>query len=122
MGCKEKHTPFGMLDEDTEQLHLIFGSSAKTSDFIVDGLYGWWEQLPHTEREAMSCLQIKADNGPQSNGRRTQFLKRMVELADHKGQAHSFAVLPAVSEPNTIRWSAAGASWKSTGMAQSWSM
>jgi len=83
MGCQEKHTPFGMLDEDTEQLHLVFGSSAKTSDFIVDGLYAWWERLPQTEREAMSCLQIKADNGPESNGRRTQFLKRMVEFADH---------------------------------------
>jgi hypothetical protein len=83
MGCKEKHTPFGMLDEDTEQLHLVFGSSAKTSDFIVDGLYAWWERLPQTEREAMSCLQIKADNGSESNGRRTQFLKRMVEFADH---------------------------------------
>jgi hypothetical protein len=83
MGCKEKHTPFGMLDEDAEQLHLIFGSSAKTSDFIVDGLYAWWERLPQTEREAMSCLQIKADNGSESNGRRTQFLKRIVEFADH---------------------------------------
>ena len=34
----------------------------------------------------MSCLQIKADNGSESNGRRTQFLKRMVELADHIGK------------------------------------
>jgi hypothetical protein len=60
MGCKEKHTPFGMLDEDTGQLHLIFGSSAKTSDFIVDGLYAWWEHLPHTERDAISCLKTQS--------------------------------------------------------------
>ena len=34
MGCREKYTPFGIVNEDT--LHLTFGSSAKTSDFIVD--------------------------------------------------------------------------------------
>jgi len=83
MGCDEKYTPFGVVNEDTGQLHLIFGSSAKTSDFIVDCLYSWWDdQAPH-ERNGFSRLQLKADNGPESNGRRTQFLKRMVEFADH---------------------------------------
>jgi hypothetical protein len=86
MGCQEKHTPFGRVDEDPGQLPLIFGSSAKTSDFIVDGLYHGWAHLPQTEREAMSRLQIKADNGPESNGRRTQFLKRRVEFADPIGK------------------------------------
>ena len=86
MGCHEKYTPLGILDEDEGQLHLWFGSSAKTSDFIVDGLYAWWERLPAVEREAFSMLQIKADNGPESSGRRTQFLSRMVEFADHIGK------------------------------------
>lgn len=86
MGCDEKYTPFGVVNEDTGHLHLTFGSSAKTSDFIVDCLYSWWdEQSPH-ERNGYSRLQIKADNGPESNGRRTQFLKRMVEFADHIGK------------------------------------
>lgn len=86
MGCDEKYTPFGVVNEDTGHLHLTFGSSAKTSDFIVDCLYAWWdEQSPH-ERNGYSRLQIKADNGPESNGRRTQFLKRMVEFADHIGK------------------------------------
>ena len=86
MGCDEKYTPFGVLDEDAGRLYLQFGSSSKTSDFIVDGLYAWWEQLPSAERDACSQLQIKADNGPESSGRRTQFLKRMVEFADHIGK------------------------------------
>lgn len=86
MGCKEKYTPFGIVNEDTGELHLAFGSSAKTSDFIVDGLYGWWEHQSPADRESLSLLQIKADNGPESNGRRTQFLKRMVEFADHIGK------------------------------------
>ncbi len=83
MGCQEKYTPFGVVDEDSGQLHLFFGNSAKTSDFIVDGLYDWWKHLPLQERQDFASLQIKADNGPESNGRRTQFLKRMVEFADH---------------------------------------
>ena len=86
MGCKEKYTPFGLVDEDGGPLDLAFGSSAKTSDFIVDSLYDWWERLPLEERQKFSRLQIKADNGPESNGRRTQFLKRMVAFADHIGK------------------------------------
>jgi len=86
MGCKEKYTPFGVVNEDTGQLHLAFGSFAKTSDFIVDCLYSWWEFQSPDERDALSLLQIKADNGPESNGRRTQFLKRMVDFADHIGK------------------------------------
>jgi hypothetical protein len=35
MGCQEKYTPFGLVDEDEGQLDLAFGSSAKTSDFIM---------------------------------------------------------------------------------------
>ena len=86
MGCQEKHTPFGLVDEDSGQMHIVFGSSAKTSDFIVDGLEVWWERLLPAEREGFSVLQIKADNGPESSGRRTQFLKRMVEFADLIGK------------------------------------
>jgi hypothetical protein len=86
MGCQEKHTPFGLVDEDGGQMHITFGSSAKTSDFIADGLEAWWERLPQPERDGFSLLQIKADNGPESSGRRTQFLKRMVAFADLIGK------------------------------------
>jgi hypothetical protein len=86
MGCRETYTPLGVVDQDAGRLHLIFGSSAKTSDFVVDGLYAWWSSLPLAQREATSLVQIKADNGPESNGRRTQFLKRMVQFADDIGK------------------------------------
>jgi hypothetical protein len=86
MGCQEKYTPFGIVNEDSGELHLTFGNSAKTSDFIVDALQAWWEQLPAQERAGTSLLQIKADNGPESNGRRTQFLHRMVQFADTIGK------------------------------------
>lgn len=86
MGCEEKYTPFGLVDEDSGRLYLAFGSSAKTSDFIVDGLYDGWDHLPLEDRNRFSRLQIKADNGPESSGRRTQFLKRMVAFADPVGK------------------------------------
>ena len=38
------------------------------------------------ERAAIPRIQIKADNGPESSGRRTQFLKRMVDFADATGR------------------------------------
>ncbi|MCM8597271.1 MAG: hypothetical protein NFW04_01220 [Candidatus Accumulibacter sp.] len=87
MGCEEKHTPFGVVHEAIDSLCLSFGSSAKTSDFIVDSLYAWWERQAPEVCARVTHLQLKADNGPESNGRRTQFLKRMVEFADHIGKS-----------------------------------
>jgi hypothetical protein len=86
MGCREKDTQFGIVNADTGALHLTFGRSAKTSDFIVDSLQAWWEQQPPAQRNRVALLQIKADNGPESNGRRTQLLKRMVAFADRIGK------------------------------------
>jgi hypothetical protein len=82
MGCKEKYVPCGIVDEDSAELHITFGSSSKTSDFIVDVLEAKWDTLDEQEKSATSLLQIKMDNGPESSGRRTQFLHRMVQFAD----------------------------------------
>ncbi|MCK7497506.1 MAG: hypothetical protein MZW92_47000 [Comamonadaceae bacterium] len=94
MGCERKHTPFGVVDEDSGQLHVSFGSSAKTSDFIVDSLYAWWQSQSPEVCARVTHLQIKADNGPESNGRRTQFLKRMVQFADHIGKSIRLLYFP----------------------------
>jgi len=83
MGCKEKHTPFGIVDEDTGELALTFGSSHKTSDFIVDSLLNWWENMPTESQANIAHIQLKVDNGPESSGIRTRFLQRMVEFADY---------------------------------------
>jgi len=82
MQCTGKHTPCGILDEDSGVLHIQFGSSAKTSDFIVDCLQAWWDRFSLEEQEAIPLIQIKMDNGPESSGVRTQFLKRILEWAD----------------------------------------
>ena len=82
MGCKEKYVPCGIVDEESGALTIIFGSSYKTSDFIVDTIEATWDAMDEHEKADTSLLQIKMDNGPESSGRRTQFLARMVQLAD----------------------------------------
>jgi hypothetical protein len=82
MGWEEKYVPCGIVDEDNGELHIIFGSSYKTSDFIVDTIAAKWNAMHEQEQGETSLIQIKMDNGPESSGRRTQFLSRMVQLAD----------------------------------------
>jgi Rhodopirellula transposase DDE domain len=86
MGCEEKYIPCGIVDEDSGQLHLYFGSSHKTSDFIVDTLQAWWNSLTLKQQQLTEQLQLKVDNGSESSGIRTQFLNRMVEFADQIGK------------------------------------
>jgi hypothetical protein len=86
LGCTEKHTPCGILDEDVGELYINFGSSYKTSDFIVDTLEAWWENLEPEQQQTTQLIQLKIDNGPESSGVRTQFLKRMVEFTEQIGK------------------------------------
>jgi hypothetical protein len=84
-GSTEHSIPCGILEEDTAQLHVTFGSSTKPSDFIVDTRTAWWQGLSRQEQGAIDQLQLKMDNGPESSGVRTQFLQRMVQLVDTLG-------------------------------------
>jgi Rhodopirellula transposase DDE domain len=86
LGLHEKSIPCGIVDEESGQLRLTFGSSYKTSDCIVDALEAWWAALETTKQVAMARLQITMDNGPESSGRRTQFLQRMVAFCDAIGK------------------------------------
>ena len=73
-------TPFGILLPQTGDNHLWFSQSKVTADFMVDRLE---EMVPRwKQRFGLRTLVINADNGPESNGRRTQWLKRLVELSD----------------------------------------
>ena len=82
MRCEEKYVPCGIVDEESGELALTLGSSYKTSDVIVDGIDAKWEAMDEHEKTETSLIQIKMDNGPESSGSRTQFLSRMVQLAD----------------------------------------
>ena len=103
MECQEKYIPCGIVDEDSGALHISFGSSYKTSDFIVDTVQQWWSTLNALEQQETQTIQIKVDNGPESSGVRTQFLKRIVALADEMGKSiHLLYYPPYHSKYNPI--------------------
>jgi transposase len=110
--AKEKRVPFGFLVLTTGALTLIFGLK-ETSDSWVDALKLWWEHVrdrfSHIKR-----LVVYLDNGPNNNGRRTQFLKRMVQFADWSGLEIRLVYYPPYhSKYNPVErcWSALERKW-----------
>jgi len=110
--AEEKLTPFGILMVASGALMLLFGSR-ETSDAWADALTLWWQQvrvdLGHVKR-----LVIYLDNGPKNSGRRTQFLKRMVQFADWSGLEIRLVYYPPYhSKYNRIErcWSSLEKKW-----------
>jgi hypothetical protein len=110
--AKAKLVPFGILRVASGALMIIFGAR-DTSDAWVDALKLWWLQvrggLGHVRR-----LVIYLDNGPKNSGRRTQFLKRMVQFADWSGLEIRLVYYPPYhSKYNPIErcWSALEKKW-----------
>ena len=91
---------------------LIFGLQ-ETSDSWVDAVQLWWnhvrDRFTHIKR-----LVIYLDNGPNNSGRRTQFLKRMVQFADWSGLEVRLVYYPPYhSKYNPVErcWSALERKW-----------
>jgi hypothetical protein len=110
--AKAKLVPFGILMVASGALLLLFGVR-ETSDAWVDALQRWWWQvrdgLGHIKR-----LVIDLDNGPKNSGRRTQFLKRMVQFADASGLEVRLVYYPPYhSKYNPVErcWSALEKKW-----------
>jgi Rhodopirellula transposase DDE domain len=117
LGLHEQYIPGGIVDEASGQLPITFGSSYKTSDFIMDALEAWWAALDETEQVAMARLQIKMANGPESSGRRTQFLQRMVAFCDVIGKPIQLVYYPPYhSKYNPIErcWGILAVHWNGT--------
>ncbi|WP_320045485.1 transposase [uncultured Desulfobacter sp.] len=71
--------PFGIFLPAHDESYIYFTESNATADFMVDCLEDLWPMLktrfkPHT-------IAINADNGPENNSRRSQFMKRLVNFA-----------------------------------------
>ena len=75
-----KLTPFGIFLPDQKELNLYFTSSKVTSDFIVDRLDQWW-QANRERYPKVRKLLLDLDNGPENHSRRSQFIYRLVLLA-----------------------------------------
>jgi hypothetical protein len=108
-------TPLGILMLATNALTIIFGNR-ETSDFWVDGLKLWWLQVKGA-LTSIRRLVIYLDNGPKNSGRRTQFLKRLIEFADWSGlQIRLVYYPPYHSKYNPIEhcWSSLEQKWGGT--------
>jgi transposase len=113
---KEKWVPFGVLMVVSGLLVLVFGNSAETSDFWADGLVLWWN-LVGAGYPTIKRLVIYLDNGPSSSGRRRQWLKRMVQLADWSGLEIRLVYYPPYhSKYNRVErcWSSLEKKWNGT--------
>ncbi len=110
--AKEKQVPFGILVMVTGALTLLFGSR-ETSDAWADALRMWWQNV-RASYGHIKRLVIYLDNGPKNSGRRTQFLKRMVQFADWSGLELRLVYYPPYhSKYNPIErcWSALEKKW-----------
>jgi transposase len=73
-------TPFGLFLPALDELDIVFTNSKVTADFIVDVLQDWWQR--HRERFGhVKRLVLNLDNGPENQGIRSQFLRRLVEFS-----------------------------------------
>lgn len=78
----EKLTPYGILLPDHDRTFLYFTSGPITSDFMVDCLCDCWSQVA-PDFPQVQTLVLLQDNGPENHSRRTQFIQRITQLADH---------------------------------------
>ena len=86
-------TPVGIFLPSCDELFVYGVTSKVTSDCLVDRLVDWWESVK--ERFAhITTLVINLDNGPESHSRRTQFMHRLVEFAQHSHLTIRLAYYP----------------------------
>lgn len=86
-------TPFGLWLPHQQDLFLYLTTSKVTSDFIVDTLQDWWQQVG-VHFPFVKTLQLDMDNGPENHSRRTQFIYRLIQLARHTGLTLELAYYP----------------------------
>jgi transposase len=110
--AKVKPVPYGLLMVATGALMLVFGAH-DTSDAWADALRMWWLRFG-PGLGSIKRLVLYLDNGPKNSGRRTQFLKRMVQFADWSGREIRLVYYPPYhSKYNPIErcWSALERKW-----------
>jgi hypothetical protein len=90
---EQKVTPFGLYLPEHDRLFLYILTSKVTSDAIMDCLCDVWEQIK-PEFPKVETLMLNLDNGPENQSRRTQFMKRLVDLSDSSGLGVSLCYYP----------------------------
>jgi Rhodopirellula transposase DDE domain len=86
-------TPVGILLPAFDELFLYGITSKVTSDCLVDCLVRWWEAV-RARFAHITILVINLDNGPENHSRRTQFMWRLLDFAQHYGLTVRLAYYP----------------------------
>ena len=108
--------PFGILNMNSDQLSIYMGQSAETSDFIIDCLTLWWQENQPLYSKFEEWV-IDLDGGSATRSNRTQFIKRMVKLAQKIGITIRLIYYPPYhSQYNPIErcWAALENYWNGT--------
>ena len=100
LATKAELAPVGILEVDNSALDLTLSSSAKTSDLLAAA---WAAGGSGAARRSLTPkeLAINADNGSESNGKRSQFLARLVRLADAHWLVNPANLLPRPTTAST---------------------
>jgi hypothetical protein len=75
-----KLTPFGIFRPQTSESDLFFTDSKVSSDFMADALEQWIQTRGEELKEVRKLI-LDLDNGPENSGLRSQWLFRLVLLA-----------------------------------------
>ena len=116
LGIKKKLVPFGILEVQSGEFTIVFGTSRETSDFIVECLELWWEERKASHGQIRELV-INLDNGPELASNRTQFIKRITEFADRYGlKIHLVYYPPYHSKYNPVErvWGILENHWNGT--------
>jgi hypothetical protein len=73
-------TPFGLFCPQTSASTLFFTDSKVSSDFMADCLEQWLQEQGEALKEVRQLV-LDLDNGPENSGQRSQWLFRLVLLA-----------------------------------------
>jgi len=116
LDIKEKLVPFGILEVQSGESTIVFGTSRETSDFLVDGLEMWWQERKDAHKNIRELV-VNLDNGPALASNRTQFIKRITEFADRFGlEIHLVYYPPYHSKYNPVErlWGILENHWNGT--------
>jgi len=115
MAAKEKLIPVGILEPQTGASFVAFGNDNKTSDLLADAIESWIDHNMDKLRAGdINRLLINADNGPECNSHRRQFMFRMAQIVDKYCLTIHLAYYPPYhSKYNSIEhyWGGLERSW-----------
>ena len=100
IGPLGRASPYGVYDIGEDSAWVSVGISADTSEFAVESVRRWWEELGAERYEEAEELFITADGGG-SNSHRTRLWKLELQgLADELGKSITVCHFP----PGTSKW------------------